>query len=125
MWYVLSSLKKEDFTQNAENDYDLPVERVNNRVSRTYTEPLFDGEPEAEISSDGYQVPQNHIIASQHYANECGRRRHHSQTFVQPPACLISLLAQIRETMTMEISSESIRYVFGMYVCRNVCYMML
>ena len=99
------------------NNYEVPVEKdegSNGHSPDGYMEPPFDGEPEAEPDSDGYSVAYDDSIVakpSQQYTNSGGHYQR-LQSFVQPPACLISLLAQIKETMVMEISSDSIWYVF-------------
>jgi len=96
------------------SDYELPEEKGKEPKEDTpdgYTEPLFDGEPEEKSDSDDYSVARNDTIVDQLYTNS-GSHCKRSQSFVQPPACLISLLAQIKETTVLEISSESIWYVY-------------
>ena len=104
------------------NNYEVPVEEdegSNGNNPDGYLGPLFDGESEAEPDSDGYTVAHDDSIVtkpSQQYTNS-GSHYQRLQSFVQPPACLTSLLAQIKETMVMEISSDSIWYVFEYTVC--------
>lgn len=96
------------------SDYELPEEKdkePNGDAPDGYTEPLFDGELEEEPDSDDYSVARDDTIVDQLYTNS-GSHYQRSQSFVQPPACLISLLAQIKENTVLEISSESIWCVY-------------
>jgi len=98
----------------AVNDYELAVVRSNRVTPKGHVESHFDRELEAESSSDGNFVPREITITSQQYANS-NIDDYRSQSFVQPRACLRSLLAQIKETKVMEIQSQSIWYALDVY----------
>jgi len=86
------------------SEYEIPTEKSN---EDGYIDPLGN-----ELDNDGYSVLQNDTVKElpQQYINSDGHSQR-TQSFVQPPACLNSLLIQIKETMVMEILPESIRYV--------------
>jgi len=88
---------------------DRKVHRFSLSVPNAYAEPLFDYQRLESVSGEYTEVCDDAIVkkpldvlTTGHYA--------HSQSFVQPATNLKLLLAQIKETMVTEISSENIWY---------------
>jgi len=106
---LISANKEDNVMLNpaVSSDYELPVEKDKDVSPDGYIEPLFDGEPKEEPVGDDYLVACDDTIVVQQYINY-GNHYQRLDSFVQPPTCLISLLAQIKETKVMEISSKSI-----------------
>ena len=82
-------------------------------IPNDYTEPLFDNGANLEPDGDGYSVPYDGMVVRKPYQQDAksGNYQQRSQSFVQPATNLNLLLAQIKETLVMEISPDRIWYV--------------
>ncbi|XP_065903516.1 CUB and sushi domain-containing protein 1-like isoform X2 [Dysidea avara] len=79
-------------------------------IPNDYTEPLFDNGANLEPDGDGYSVPYDGMVVRKPYQQDAksGNYQQRSQSFVQPATNLNLLLAQIKESLVMEISSDRI-----------------
>jgi len=81
-------------------------------IPNDYTEPLFDDQHRLELVNDDYSIPYDDMTIRRPFQKDAVNKENHqrSQSFVQPATNLDLLFVQIKETCTMEISSENIWY---------------